>query len=122
MGFADPETVTLPTAGAQTLARTGYPNPHAAEWKTSDDLYSLFVSHDTKKRDRTLVSFTRNLLAADPYVPTNYNLVFTRVQLILDRPVNGFTAAQEIDTMAGFLAWLTASSNAKALLAQGHAI
>ncbi len=122
MPFADPETVTLPTAGAQTLARTGYPSAHSAEWKTSDDLYSLFVSHDSKKRDRSVASFTRNLLAADPYVPTNYNLVFMRCQLIIDRPINGFTAAQEIDTLAGFLAWLTASSNAKALLVQGHAI
>jgi L-arabinose isomerase len=120
--FADPETITLPTAGAQTLARTGYPNAHAAEWKTSDDLYTLFVSHDTKKRDRTVTAFTRNLLAADPYVPTNYNLVFCRVQLTIDRPIFGFTAAQEEDTMAGFLAWLTASSNAKALLAARHAI
>jgi hypothetical protein len=122
MGFADPETVTLPTAGAQAMARTGYPNPHAAEWKTADDLYSLFVSHDTKKRDRSVVSFTRNILAADPYVPTNYNLVYMRAQLILDRPIFGLTAAQEIDTMAGFLTWLTASSNAKALLVQGHGV
>lgn len=122
MPLADPETITLPTAGAQTLARVGYPNPHAGEWKTSDDLYSLFVSHDAKKRDRSVASFTRYLYAADPYVPTNYNLVFMRAQLILDRPIFGFTAAQEIDTMAGFLAWLTASSNAKALLVQGHAI
>jgi hypothetical protein len=122
MGFSDPETVTLPTAGAQAMARTGYPNPRAAEWRTSDDLYSLFVSHDTRKRDRSVLSFTRNVLAADPYVPANYTPVFMRVQLILDRPIFGLTAAQEIDTMAGFLTYLTASSNAKALLVQGHSV
>lgn len=122
MGFADPETVTPPTAGAQAMARTGYPNPRAAEWKSADDLYSLFVSHETKKRDRSVLSFTRHILAADPYVPTNYTPVFMRAQLILDRPIFGFTAAQEIDVMAGLLAYLTASSNAKALLLQGHSI
>lgn len=122
MPFADPETVTPPTAGAQTLARTGYPNPHAAEWKTTDDLWTLFVSHDSKKRDRTIAAFSRSLLAADPYVPTNYNLVQMRVQLTIDRPIIGFTAAQEEDTLAGFLAWLTASSNAKALLVARHAV
>jgi len=122
VGFSDPETVTLPTAGAQAMARTGYPNARAAEWKTADDLYSLFVSHDAKKRDRSVLSFTRNVLAADPYIPANYNLVFMRCQLIIDRPIFGFTSAQEIDTLAGFLAYLTASSNAKALLVQGHSV
>jgi hypothetical protein len=122
MGFADPETVTLPSAGAQAMARTGYPNPRAAEWRTSDDLYSLFVSHDSKKRDRSVMSFTRNVLAADPYVPANFTPVFMRVQLILDRPVFGLSAAQEVDTMNGFITYLNAGSFAKALLLQGHSV
>lgn len=122
MPFADPETITLPTAGAQTLARTGYPNAHAAEWKTTDELYSLFVSHESKKRDRSIAAFTRYLTAADPYVPANNSLYWTRIQLTIDRPVVGLTAAQEEDTLAGYLAWLTASSNAKALLVARHAV
>ncbi len=122
MGFSDPETITLPTAGAQALARTGYPNPRAAEWTAADDAYTLYVSHDRKKRDRSVASFTKLALVQDPLVPANYKEAYMRVQLIIDRSPFGFTSAQEIDVLAGFLAWATATSNTKALLLQGHAI
>lgn len=121
MAFADPETITV-NAVPQVLARTGYPSARSAEFMQDDATSKLFVSHDIKKRDRSLVRFSETKLAADPYIPTNYNQVLMSVALVVDRPVMGFTSTEALNHCVGFLTWLTASSNAKLTKFLGHEI
>jgi hypothetical protein len=121
MAFADPETITV-NAVDQVLARTGYPGPKAAEFMQGDGTNKLFISHDVKKRDRSLIRFSDYKFAADPYVPANNQLVSMSVSLVIDRPVTGYTAAEQLLIADGFIDWLVASSNAKLTKFIGHEI
>jgi hypothetical protein len=121
MAFADPETVTVNGVG-QILARSGYPSARSSEFLQDDATSKLFVSHDIKKRDRSLVRFSENKVAADPYIPANNIPLFMSVSLVIDRPVIGFTVTEVTNTCAGFLTWLTANTNAKLIKFIGHEI
>jgi hypothetical protein len=121
MAFADPETITV-NAVAQVLARTGYPGPRSSEFLQDDRTSKLFVSHDIKKRDRSLVRFSEEKVAADPYIPANNIPLLMSVSLVVDRPVLGFTSTEALNTVSGFLTWLTAGSNAKLIKFLAHEI
>lgn len=119
MAFSDPETITVNSV-PQVLARGGYPSGRSVEYLQDDGTGKLFISHEQKKRDRTLVRYSEMKLAADPYIPAQNQQVFMSVSLVIDRPLLGFTLAEATDHCSGFLTWLTASSNAKLLKALGH--
>jgi len=122
--FADTVTLALPTAGNKPvtfISRNGTlatKNGVQAEYMSTDQDYRLFISHvqvGTGKtaRYRSLIKVTRRKVASDVLTSVNEykEAVF---HTVVDRPVEGFTEAELLDTWTGFITLQTASTYANA--------
>jgi hypothetical protein len=72
----------------------------------------MSVNHSSKKRNRHQVRVDLTKIAADPYIAAQNVSVSTSVYLVVDEPVQGFTRAELLALVTGFITQLQASSNA----------
>lgn len=103
--FPDPTSVTINSV-AKSMPRV-FNDGLSSEYKTSDGLYQLDISHQETgaSRIRTLVKLTTKKVAADPLTAVNTNVSDT-VQITFDRPAFGFTDVdlyQQLQGLAGLL-------------------
>lgn len=119
-----PETPVLayPTAGNKPvsfISRSGTLTAKSgvqAEYMSTDQDHRLFIAQNAAGQGRTsryrsLLKLTRRKVAADPLTSVSEYKEAT-IHVVIDRPVEGFTEAELLDTWNAFVALLTSSTNA----------
>lgn len=111
--YSDPQSVTIGTA--QSLARTGI-SGNSGSFTKDDGTVALTVSHSKSKanRVRSTARIDFSKIVADPLVTGTNLRLSSSVYIVLDKPVNGFTVAEQVQLITGLTTWLTASTNANA--------
>lgn len=110
MAFSDPQSVTI-DAVAHTLPRVSV-DLNSSTYVQDDGTVKLTASHQYGKRKRSLLRLDFQKTAADPLVTGNNNIYSMSVQLVVDRPLAGFTVAEQKSIVDAMTAYLTASSGA----------
>lgn len=110
MSYSDPLTISS-LAGVTSLPRTGS-GIGSGEFTSPDRTVRLVVSNSYGKRIRRAARLTQTLVSSDPLIPSQNVTNNASVTVVVDHPVNGFTAT-DLKAIADTLtAWLTASSGA----------
>lgn len=109
MAFADPQSVTI--GSPISLPRTSS-GTSAGGFTSADGATALSVSHAYGKRTRRTAAVVVKKYASDPLVPTQNVPVSGTVRLVLDFPVQGYSASEIETVAAGLATWLTAGTNA----------
>jgi len=110
MSLADPNTITI--SGTTTpLPRTSV-EEDTSKYTSADGLIVLTASHDYGKRIRRMIRLDTSKLTADPFKPSENVKVGMSVYTVIDLPPAGFTNAEALAVWVGFIANLTATSNA----------
>jgi hypothetical protein len=113
MAFVDPQTLTVATV-AKTLPRVGAGDGES-KYRTSDNTFSMRVSHSNGRRTRSLLRFDQSKTAADPLI-TGSNRVYSQsVQIVSDRDLSGWTNQEVVDLLIAAADYLKASSNANTI-------
>lgn len=108
--FADPQSVVI-GGTTNSLPRVGSGLGQGA-FQLPDSSVSLSISHSYGKRTRSVAKVTQKRLSVDPLTPSNNVPVSGSVYVVLDMPVQGFTADQKKDLLKSLATWLTASTDA----------
>jgi hypothetical protein len=111
--FTDPQSVTI--GSALSLPRVGI-SGNSGSFLKDDGTAGLSVAHSTSKsnRRRSTVRVDFSKIAADPLLTGTNLRLSASVYIVLDRPINGFTVAEQVQIITGLTTWLTASTNANA--------
>ncbi|DAD52239.1 TPA_asm: coat protein [ssRNA phage Esthiorhiza.1_4] len=116
--FSDPQSVTI--GSANSLPRTGISN-NSGSFTKDDGTVALTVAHSKSKANRfrstARVDFSK--IVADPLVTGTNLRLSSSVYIVIDRPINGFTVAEQVQLITGLTTWLTASTNANATKLSG---
>jgi hypothetical protein len=110
MALSDPQSVTI-DGTAISLPRTSS-GTNSGGFTSNDGATSLQVAHTYGKRIRRTISLQTKKYATDP---TNNSLsvpVFATLRITVDQPLQGYTADELKLALVGFIANLTASTNA----------
>jgi hypothetical protein len=110
MAYADPQTVTI-SGTPITLARTGS-GIGQGTFGANDGATLMEVRQSSGKRFRRTIQVATKKYTTDPARPAENIPVSASVRLIVDAPVQGYTAADLEAILVGFFANLTASTNA----------
>lgn len=119
--FADPFTITLPTAGAKSFARISSQGKSSV-YVTSDGLFTLTISHTefTKNKVPYIKSMAKleqkKLVTSLTDASTDYQTFTTHT--VEERPFQGFTSAEMKDQMSGLSTWLNLSGTQDKILQQ----
>jgi len=111
MSFADPQTIN--TLGGNTSLPRVSSGQNAGAFSSADGTVQLSVSSAYGKRTRRTVRLTQSKISADPLVPSQNVRNSMSVYIVVDHPVNGFTAAEQKTATDVLVAYLTASTGAK---------
>nr|QDH89468.1 MAG: hypothetical protein H1Bulk29281e3660_000002 [Leviviridae sp.] len=106
--LTDPQSITVNGSGISLPAISRGDN--TSTYQSADGLMKLTVSHQYGRRKRTLIRFDQTKTAADPLVSTVNNVYSESVQVVIDRPLAGFTTAESNFLLQGVAGVLTASS------------
>jgi hypothetical protein len=110
MAFSDPQSVTI-NAVTKTLPRVSV-DQNSSVYRIDDGSVQLTASHQYGKRKRSLLRLDYTKTAADPLISST-NIVYSMsVQLVVDRPLTGFTVAEQKQIVDAMSAYLAASSGA----------
>jgi hypothetical protein len=110
MAFADPLSVTIGSAISLPRVSAGV---NSGQFRSADGLIVLSTSHQYGKRPRHFIRLDHNKIATDPIAAGQSIPVGMSSYLVVDVPLVGFTAANQLESSLGFLNFLTASSGAK---------
>lgn len=108
--FTDPQSVTI-SGSAISLPRTSS-GVNAGTYTSNDSATALLISSAYGKRVRRAIAIQVKKYATDPAVPSQNVPVSATIRLTVDQPVQGYTVAELTAVIVGFLANLTASTNA----------
>jgi hypothetical protein len=107
--FSDPQSVTI-SGSAISLPRTSS-GVNAGTYSSADSAVKMTVSSQYGKRNRRTVRLEHSKIAADPLTSANTKYSMT-TYVVFDTPPVGYTVAEAQAVIAGFTAWLTASTGA----------
>lgn len=113
MSLADPQVWDV-NAVAKSMPRVGS-GINLGEFRNSDGTFSVRAQHAYGRRKRSVIKFTQNKIAADPFDTTLNQSVSMSVSLVVDTPLQGFTITEQNYVVAAMLAELAASSAALTL-------
>jgi len=113
MALADPQVITVNAIARNLPATTRGAN--LGVYNTADGNTKLTVSHAYGKRSRSLVRFDTQKISADPFLPTTNVVVGMSASLVIDRPKAGFTIAEQLLELKGYIASLTDAQLTKIL-------
>lgn len=105
MAFADPQSITV-DAESISLPRVGS-SIGAGSFRSSDQKYQLDVRHSSGTRERHNVKLAFADVVGNPLVPSQNLVVSTTVNLTVDHPKNGLTAASVKEIAAALAVWAT---------------
>jgi hypothetical protein len=108
MAFADPQSVD-PGTGAVSIPRTGL---NAGEFISADGTLMLSIRHNKGKRIASSIQIRQSKLVSDPLRPADYLPVYAALTLSVNKPLQGFTAAELLSLLNGFIANLAAGTDA----------
>jgi hypothetical protein len=119
--FTDPQSVTI--GSAQSLARTGI-SGNTGTFQKDDQTVALGIAHSKSKanRLRSTARVDYSKIVADPLVTGTNLRLSASVYIVIDRPINGFTIAEQVQLITGLTTWLTASTNANATKLSGSEV
>lgn len=110
MALSDPQSVTI-NAVAKSLPRISV-GDNSSIYQIDDASVKLTVSSQYGKRKRTLLRLDFQKTAPDPLISST-NIVYSMsVSLTVDRPLVGFTVAEQKQIVDAVSGYLTASSGA----------
>lgn len=113
MAFADPQTVTI-NAVAQTMPRTSS-GVNSGAFQTGDSTVKLTVSHNyAKGRARRMLRLDHSKIAADPLMGSVNIRLNGAVYLVTDFPETGYTVPEAKQIVDALVAYLSASTGARA--------
>jgi hypothetical protein len=113
MAFADPQTVTI-NAVAQTLPRISS-GANSGVFQTGDTTAKLTVSHNyVSGRARRMLRLDHSKIAADPLMASVNVRLRGSVWLATDFPETGYTVAEAKQIVDALVAYLAASTGARA--------
>lgn len=108
MALSDPLSLpTTPTATDLNRVSTVLGN-----FASSDTKYELKVDHSRGSRARHLVKLTSRKIATDPLLPTLNREYAQSVHLVIDHPIQGFSAAEIKGLAQLFVDFLDSNSGA----------
>ncbi len=109
MALSDPLSITIGSAiSLPRISIEGY----ESIYQSADKAVQESVKHQPgAKRTRSVVRVDKNVIAADPLTTLNTRYSGS-VYLVLDFPLDGFSAADKIAIATGLFTQLTATSNA----------
>lgn len=107
--FADPQSITI-SAVPISLPRVSS-GVNAAAYASADSTLKFAISNAYGRRNRRTVRMEHSKIAADPLTSANSRYSMTSY-LVIDTPLVGYTVTEAQAVIAGFTAWLTASSGA----------
>jgi hypothetical protein len=105
MSLADPQSVKI--SGVTTSLPRVSSGDYKSKYESSDGLIDLTVSTQNGKRKRQVARIDVTKVTADPFIPAQNVEVSSSFQLVIDRPVAGFTNADASSIVAGFIELLT---------------
>lgn len=117
--FAEPLTITLPTAGAKVFNKQSTKDMSSV-WSTSDGLFTLIISHQIIRKNnqdyvRTVSRLDQKKVVADPLTSVNDYQTFSSY-LVEERPTFGFSSAEVKDQCTGYSNWANLSATQDKLL------
>jgi len=112
MAFADPQSVTI-NAVAQTLPRVSS-GVDSGVFRKDDGLVKLSVSHSYGKRTRRTLRLDTAKIAADPLMASVNVRLNMAAYIVVDTPETGYTVAEQKQVVDALVAYLSASSGARA--------
>jgi len=113
MAFADPQTVTI-NAVAQTLPRISS-GVNAGVFQKDDATVKLSVSHTYGKgRARRMLRLDHAKIATDPLMAGINVRATGSVYVVTDFPVTGYSVAEAKQIVDALVAYLSASTGARA--------
>lgn len=110
MAFADPQEVTISLVD-HTLPRVGF-GPTSGVFATSDGEIKLSVSHAVNKRARRTARIDHSTIVADPLSPALNTPRSMSCYLVIDAPLNGYSASDLVSITGGLIQWLSDNSGA----------
>jgi hypothetical protein len=108
MAFADPQSVD-PGTGAVSLPRTG---TGSGEFTSADTTLKLSIRHNIGKRISSSAQIRQSKLVSDPLRPADYKPVEAFITISINKPLQGFTAAELLSLLNGFIANMAAGTDA----------
>jgi hypothetical protein len=110
--LTDPQSVTVNSV-AQSMPRVSS-DGRKSVYQKSDQSFTMTVSHSPSGSDRvrSLVRLDQRAIVPDPLTSVN-DFENLSVQLVIDRPLAGFTSTQVEQLITGFKAWLDATAIGK---------
>lgn len=114
--LSDPQTVTPPTLGAQSLPKVKTDGTSTL-YQKSDGNFMLSVKHEKtgktgSEKIRSVVRVDYRKVVADPLTAVNDYQTLT-VYTVFERPGYGFSSAEMTDIKSGLVAWLSDATTAK---------
>lgn len=107
MSFADPQSIKI-GATTTSLPRVST-GDFASEYASEDGLISLKASTVNNRRKRQVVRLDLTKITSDPFIPANNTEVGMSAYLVVDRPPAGYTNAQALEAVKGFIERLNAT-------------
>lgn len=119
--FADPITVTYPTAGEKTFNKISSGLTESI-FTDSSDSRKMRISHQrTKNRSRHMVRLDETIIAADPISGLNKQLSYS-AYIVIDEPIGSSISDAELTdqvlALTGFLEASSAANTVKVLQSQ----
>lgn len=106
MALSDPLSLpTTPTATNLNRISTVLGN-----FASSDTKYELKVDHSRGSRARHLVKLTSRKIATDPLLPSQNREYAQSVHLVIDHPIQGFSATEIKDLAKLFADFISSNS------------
>jgi len=116
MALADPQS--LPTSPSATdLNRV---STVLGRFASADTSYELRVDHSNGSRNRHVVKLTQRKLAADPLLPSQNKVYDQSAHIVIDSPLQGFSAAETTALFALFVDYVD-NAGLQVAVVQGQA-
>lgn len=116
MALADPQS--LPTTPSATdLDRV---SAVLGKFASADTTRELTVNHSRASRVRHVVKLTQRKIAADPLLPSQNREYQQSVHIVIDHPIQGFTAQEIVDHAALFVEYLDSTDGLLEDVVQGQ--
>lgn len=110
MALADPQSITI--SGVTTSLPRVSSGVGVGGFQSSDASLVMDVRHaPSRTRTSRTIGITIKKYVADPLRPSDNVPVQATIRLVVNQPVQGFTPADLLAAMTGFINSLTAGSN-----------
>lgn len=118
MALSDPQSIKI--SGVTTSLPRTSTGDHTSTYEAADGNTVLKLSTVENRRNRQTVRVDLTKITADPFIPAQNTEVSMSMYLVIDRPLVGYTNAEALAGLVGFIESITSTENTilKKLLAR----